>query len=170
MTAAGGSGRTAAFLAGGLCLAYAALAHWSLAGADTGAWALPLSWLYYLQHLGINASLGLLFGRSLRPGHLPLVTYFAGFTHPELTPALRRYTRQVTIAWTLFFVACIAVSALLFFLGPLEAWSLFANVLTLPLVAAMFVAENEVRKRVLPPEDQVGILAAVRAFRSAMRS
>jgi uncharacterized membrane protein len=87
-----------------------------------------------------------------------------------MTPALLRYTRQVTLAWTLFFLSSAALSILLFFFASTEAWSVFANILALPLVAVMFVAENEVRKRVLPPQDRVGILATVRAFRAKLRS
>ena len=54
-------------------------------------------------------------------------------------------------------------SALLFFLTPLAVWSAFANFLTLPLVALMFVAEFLVRRRVLN-EAQGSPLDAVRAY------
>lgn len=137
------------------------------------AWAWPrlqqnVMAMYFLQHVGINGSLALLFGRTLARGRQPLCGLFASVVHPAMTPAIVRYTRQVTVAWTGFFVAIVAISTLLFFLAPAEAWSAFANLLTLPLVALMFVAENEVRKRVLPPEDQIGILATLGAYRRAM--
>jgi uncharacterized membrane protein len=129
----------------------------------------PVSWLYFLQHISITGVLGLIFGRSLVRQRQPLCTVFAEVVHEKMTPAVIRYTRQVTIAWTLFFVACATISVLLFFLAPIEAWSVFANILMLPLVGAMFIVENEVRKRVLPPQDHVGVLAAVRAFRATFR-
>lgn len=150
---------------------------WLLAVAALGALAWmwprlenPVGWLYFLQHISINVMLGLIFGRSLIRQRRPLCTVFASRVHEQMTPVLLRYTRQVTLAWTLFFLLSAALSVVLFFAGPIGAWSVFANILSLPLVAAMFLVENAVRKRVLPPQDQVGILATVRAFRATMRS
>lgn len=155
---------------------YGALA-WLLAIAAIAglAWAWPrlqnpVSWLYFVQHLCINTVLGLIFGRSLIRQRQPLCTLFASVVHSDMTPALLRYTRQVTLAWTLFFAASVVLSILLFSFAPIEAWSVFANLLTLPLVGAMFIVENEVRKRVLPPQDRVGLRDTVRAFRAAFRS
>jgi uncharacterized membrane protein len=149
---------------------------WLLAVAAIAAlaWAWPhlqnpVSWLYFVQHISINAVLGLIFGRSLIRQRQPLCTMFASVVHQEMTPALLRYTRQVTLAWTLFFAASVALSILLFFFATIEAWSVFANLLALPLVGAMFVMENEVRKHVLPPQDRVGLRDTVRAFRAAFR-
>ena len=68
----------------------------------------------------------------------------------------------------LFFVGMVTVSALLFAFAPMTAWSLFANLLTLPLVGAMFVAEGAVRRLKLPPEERLGILATIAAYRQAM--
>jgi len=129
----------------------------------------PVSWIYFVQHVSINVVLGLIFGRSLLPQRQPLCSTFASLVHTTMTPALLRYTRQVTLAWTLFFAASATLSVLLFLLAPIEAWSVFANLLTLPLVAAMFVIENEVRKHVLPPQDRVGLRATMRAVRTALR-
>ncbi len=98
------------------------------------------------------------------------MTALARLVHEEMTPELLGYTRRVTAAWTAFFLAMAALSILLFAFAPIEVWSVFANLLAMPLVAVMFIVENEVRKRVLPLRDQVGILAAVRAFRASMRS
>ena len=44
-------------------------------------------------------------------------------------------------AWCLFFAAQVLISALLFTAASLDTWSLFVNVLNLPLVALMFAAE-----------------------------
>jgi len=114
--------------------------------------------------------LGLIFGRSLVRQRKPLCTVIARLVHEEMTPELLRYTRQVTLAWALFFLVSAVLSILLFVLAPIEAWSVFANILTLPLVVVMFVVENEVRKRVLPPRDQVGLRATVCALRARLRS
>ena len=130
----------------------------------------PVAWLYFLQHVGINGSLGLLFGRTLVGARRPLCTDFAHAMHGQVSPALARFTRQLTIAWTLFFAIMVTLSVLLFFFGPIEVWSVLANILTLPLVGAMFVLQSAVSKLLLAPEEQVGILAAVRAFRTTFKS
>lgn len=146
----------------------------ALAGFGVLAWLWPslqnpAAWLYFLQHFGVNSALALIFGRTLTGGRRPLITVLAAFVHETMTPELIRYTRQVTLAWALFFAGCSAVSVLLFFFGPIEAWSVFANILSLPLIGLMFLAENEVRKRTLPKRDLVGLKATVRAFRNNFR-
>lgn len=151
-------------VAGLLGLAYAALAHYLSVVTDVGAW------FGFLQSVGINAVLAFVFGRTLTGGRQPLVTRVAAMVHEEMSPELNRYTRQVTLAWTLFFIAVASTSAGLFFLAPIEAWSVFANILSLPLMGLMFLVENEVRKRTLPKRDQVGLIGTVRAIRARLRS
>jgi len=122
--------------------------------------------VYWLQHVGIQLILVVTFGRTLVAGRQPLCTRFARAVHVLVTPQHEIYARQVTIAWTLFFVAMALASTLLFFLAPLATWSVFANFLTLPLVALMFIAEYWVRRWVLPDMQHAHILDAVRAFRN----
>jgi len=123
-----------------------------------------VSWLYFVQHLGTNALLGIAFGRTLVHARTPMCTGLARLVHGELSPALARYTRQVTLAWTLFFALVAGSSVLLFAFAPIAVWSAFANLLTPPLVALMFAVEYAVRVRVLPPEERSNILDAVRAY------
>ena len=85
--------------------------------------------------------------------------------HAPLTSQHEAYARNVTIAWATFFAAMSLVSTLLFFLAPITVWSLFANFLSMPLVALMFIAEYWVRRRVLPDIESTHILDAIRAFR-----
>ncbi|HJW01973.1 MAG TPA: hypothetical protein VJ548_01730 [Azospira sp.] len=134
------------------------------------AWAWPrllqhVGGIYLIQNVGINASLGLYFGRTLAAGQEPLCTTFAAMINPQVTPAVRRYTRQVTAAWTIFFGSVVTISCLLYVFAPIAVWSVFANLLTWPLVGLMFLAEYLVRCRVLPPEDRGGIFAAIGAYR-----
>lgn len=122
--------------------------------------------VYWLQHVGMQLILLMTFGRSLIGGRQPLCTRFAEAVHAPLTPQHVIYARQVTVAWTLFFAAMAVASTLLFFLAPLASWSVFANFLTLPLVALMFVAEYLVRRWMLPELRNTHIFDAVRAFRN----
>ncbi len=142
----------------------------TLAGAGVALW---LGWdelerhftdLFFLEHAGLNVALAAIFGRTLRSGEEPLVTRFARIVHGELPPGVASYTRGVTIAWTLFFVAMVAASCALYFAGLHAAWSFLASILNPVLVAAMFVVEYALRHRMLPHLEPVGILGGVRAF------
>jgi len=77
----------------------------------------------------------------------------------------RRYTRQVTLAWSLFFAAMVVVSVGLFIWAPLPVWSAFATLLGGPLIAVVFVVEILVRRWVLPNEARSSLGETVRAWR-----
>lgn len=151
---------------------------WPIAGGlavlALAAWWWPVlrenvALLYFIQHVGTNLALGALFGRSLVTGREALVTQFSRMAHNgQLSPSRTRYTRQVTVAWTAFFVTMAALSTALFVAAPPAVWSLFANLLTLPLLGLMFAAEHLVRLRVLPPEDRPSIADTIRGYRAAM--
>ena len=102
---------------------------------------LGLAAAYGTPHAAVYLSLLWLFGRTLVRGREPLITGFARRVHGGLPPDMAAYTRHVTIAWCVFFIAQPLVSAALLAWATLDAWSLFVNVLTLPLVALMFAAE-----------------------------
>ncbi|MES2687326.1 MAG: hypothetical protein V4706_10920 [Pseudomonadota bacterium] len=123
------------------------------------------NWVFLLQHAGMQALLGLAFGRSLRAGQVPMVSRFATVVHGSLSPALARYTCQVTWAWTFYFAIMTTLSLLLFWLAPVAVWSVFANLLNLPLLILMFAAEYGARLYFLPPSDRAGPLEAIRAWR-----
>lgn len=129
-----------------------------------------VSWIYFLQHVAINGCLGWLFGRTLFAGRQPLCTFFASFLPGSMSPAVIRYTRQVTVAWSAFFFCLVAISILLFFLAPMAVWSAFANLMTFPLICLMFVLDHLAKKFMLPPEDQLGPTAAFRAYQAARRA
>lgn len=122
--------------------------------------------VYWLQNAGVLLVLCIVFGRTLVAGQKPLCTRFAEAVHGPLTPRHEIYARQVTVAWTLFFAMMVLISTGLFFLAPLSTWSVFANFMTLPLVALMFIVEYRVRIRVLPDARHTHIMDAVRAFKN----
>ncbi len=127
------------------------------------------SWMYFLQHVLSNLVLALIFGRSLFGGRQALVSYFASFVHrPTMSPLVAAYTRQVTVAWTVFFLSMASLSTLLFALAPIEVWSIFANLLALPLVILIFLGEYLVRRRVLPAHERTSIMDSIRAYRLAL--
>lgn len=125
--------------------------------------------LYFLQHVGTNLALAVLFGRSLFGPGEALVTQFARLAHQGVLSAAQfSYTRQVTLAWTLFFALLAMVSTGLFLLAQPILWSVFANLLTIPLLVLMFLGEYLVRQRVLPLQDRTGILDSLRAYRASL--
>ena len=93
-----------------------------------------------------------------------MCTQLADKVHGPLSPREVRYTRGVTVAWTLFFFGIAAVSMLLYAAAPLRVWSFYINFCALPLIGAMFVAEYLVRRRTLPGGPRAGLLATVRVY------
>jgi uncharacterized membrane protein len=118
----------------------------------------------FMEHALTNFALAVVFGRTLSAGRESLITTFARLVHGELPPEVERYTRRVTLAWTIFFAAMFAVSCALYLSGERAAWSVFANFATPAGVGSMFAIEYFVRHRVLPDWERVGIMGGVRAF------
>ncbi len=120
------------------------------------------------QHAGLNACLASLFGLSLRPGANALVTRMAGAIHGALPPEMIRYTRQVTWAWTLFFITITVASLTLFLAGQPYWWSVLANILNMPLVILMFAAEYTFRLRHLPHIQHASVRDSLQAFNAVI--
>ena len=142
-----------------LCVAVGALLWGFWGGLERN-----FSWVYFLQHVGTNVMLAAVFGGTLARGQQALCTRFAEMVHGSLSPEEVRYSRQVTLAWTLFFLAISLVSGALFFFVSIEVWSVFANFLTLPLVMLMFVVEYGIRLRKLPHQKKHSIMDGVLAY------
>jgi uncharacterized membrane protein len=136
----------------GIVTTLAAVATFWVATRDArfGVYVGPIaSWLVLM----------LIFARTLRRGRVPLVTAIARLCHDELPEAVARYTRGVTLAWSLFFAAVAAGLTIAAIALPLETWSLAANVASLPLVALFFAAEYAIRVRRFPDLEHVDPVA-----------
>lgn len=129
-----------------------------------GALEQNFNWLYFIQHAGTNLMLAAVFGVTLAGGKKPLCTGLAEAVHGPLALEVVRYTRQVTVAWTLFFLTVSFISSVLFLLAPIEYWSIFANFLSFPLILLMFAAEFLVRLRVLPNLENHSIVDGMLAY------
>lgn len=128
------------------------------------------SLMFMLQEVGVYLMLAAGFGRSLARGREPLCTRWATMLHGPLPAPVERYTRTVTLAWTLFFIAIGSTSAVLYFAEPLRIWSFFSSFLTLPLAALMFAIEYEIRRHRLPWMQRAGVAATARAYFATMRN
>jgi len=122
-----------------------------------------------LWHTSMNAFMLWFFARTLLPGRMPLISQVARHLEQgELSPATADYTRKVTLAWSLFFVAQLMGSALLYLLAPVATWSLFVNVLNAPLIALMFAAEYLIRLLFHPEQARNTIPQVISAFTRQM--
>lgn len=125
-----------------------------------------IPFVFFIQHAGANLALATLFGRSLLGDGEALITQLDRAVHPgPRTERKRRYTRHATLAWTLFFLSNMLISAVLWLFAPQAIWSVFANLLSMPLLAGMFVAEHIWRMFALPPEERPSIAQVFRAYR-----
>jgi uncharacterized membrane protein len=119
--------------------------------------------IFGLPHLVTNLFLMWLFARTLKDGREPLITSIARRVHGSLKPELEIYTRRVTYAWSLFFLLQVVVSLGLYIFASLQTWSMYINVLNVPLVILMFVCEYTYR--VLRYRDhQSSILSGLQFF------
>jgi uncharacterized membrane protein len=123
--------------------------------------------MYLLQQLGAYLLLALAFGRSLLPGRTALCTQWADLLHGPLPPAVQRYSRNVTVAWTVYFLVVAALNLLLFMAAPLRVWSLFTNFASPALGLLLFFGEYTLRHYLLPPRHRVSLAATVRAYLQA---
>ena len=124
----------------------------------------PEQVLYLSQHIGINLFLAIGFGSTLRAGHTPLITTMASRVHRHMPPAMVAYTHKVTLAWTLYFIAISAVSAVLYLAASFETWALFANLLSPVTVALMFAGEYLLRYRLHPEFERTTVADAIRSY------
>jgi uncharacterized membrane protein len=123
-------------------------------------------WLLLMQHVGINLLLMAVFARTLAPGQVPLLTRLAHIVHgADTTPRVVSYTRGATWAWVAYFALMALASLVLFAAAPVAVWSGFVNLLSLPLLGAMFAGEFAVRVLVIPRDERSGFVESVQAYR-----
>lgn len=123
-----------------LAFAAASAALWWLVQVG-GGWP-----LLYLPSVGIPAALAWFFGRTLRDGRQPLITSIAVAATPGLPDYLLRYTRQLTVFWTVLFVAMVVWDACLALFAPHRWWSFMANFINYLIIGAVVAIEYGFRR------------------------
>ena len=164
--ARGGIALRAGLGVAGLAL-YQVLVHW--AATTVSGWPSAARMLLLLPQLGICLGLAWTFGHTLFPGREPLVTRMSRSVHGALPAPIVAYTRNVTLAWTLFLSAMAIISMLLYLFASLSLWSWFANLLFLPSVGLMFLAEYAYRTLRYPWFHHASIAQSLAAFRRLRR-
>ena len=88
-----------------------------------------------------------LFGLSLKFGP-PMVERLARLREPHLPAKAIVYTRQVTIAWSVFFLCNGLLAAALTLWAPLSWWMLYTGLISYGLMGLLFAIEWLIRQRV----------------------
>ena len=135
--------------------------------------------LLFLPPVLINGFVAWLFGHTLAQGRTPLIERVVHAMHgpgaTTVTADMLLYARHVTLFWAVLMSALTVVNLLLAAFAspggllriagfdpavavPLEAWSLFANVLNYVIVAAAFAVEYAVRMRRFPRQPYTGFI------------
>jgi uncharacterized membrane protein len=142
--------------------------------------------LLFLPPILINGFMAWVFGGTLLNGRTPLIERAMILLHgsaKNVTRDMAWYARRLTLIWTVLFLAMATVNIMLAALAnpgglllsaglrppitvPLEAWSLFANVLNYVIVAAMFALEYMVRLRRFPERAHGGFFSFIRRLAS----
>ena len=132
-------------------------------------WVGYAEWVYLLQSVGGMLLMAGVFGMSLTMKEGDWVTRLATVIHGgSLPPEIARYTRSVTIGWTIFFLLMAATSITLFASGQREWWSAFINIFSWPLIAAAFLVEYSLRKILHPNFEHVSFSTTVRRVAGAL--
>ncbi|WP_019623712.1 hypothetical protein [Thioalkalivibrio thiocyanoxidans] len=124
-------------------------------------------WLIYAVPVLIQGALAWLFARSLRPGSTPLITRYALAMGASDSPPVHRYTQRLTVAWALLCGGLALLSAVLAATVSTTTWALFANGINYMFLAALFMLEYPLRRRVLRDEPRAGFLPYLAALARA---
>lgn len=125
--------------------------------------AVHYPWAYLVEDVGVLMVLCSLFARTLKSPRVPLISRLSELVHGPLSPRLAHYTRRVTQLWAALFGVMAIISLFLFLVAGVRVWGFYANVLTWPIMALVFVGEYLVRRRVIPAQERAGFLQVVLA-------
>jgi uncharacterized membrane protein len=88
-----------------------------------------------------------LFALSLKYGP-PVIERLARLREPQLPAKAVVYTRQVTVAWSVFFLCNGLLAAALTLWAPLSWWMLYTGLISYGLMGLLFAIEWLIRQRV----------------------
>lgn len=101
------------------------------------------SYLLLAAPVLLNLAAMTLFGGTLLPGQVPLITRFSRFDHLQSTgPLVDRHTRRLTALWTGFFAMIVVATLVLAALGHFLAASWVVTVVSPIGSAAFFLLEH----------------------------
>lgn len=95
----------------------------------------------------ISSFMLVLFGSSLKFGP-PMAERLARLSEPDLPEKAIVYTRQVTLAWSVFFLCNGLLAAALTLWAPLSWWMLYNGLIAYGLMGLLFAIEWLLRQKV----------------------
>ena len=101
--------------------------------------------ILYIPPLVVSMFLIWLFGRSLMPGRVALISQLANAYHGELPPSLALYTRRLTMVWTVYFTLFGLSVFYLGFISSESGWSFYINLCNYMIIALLMVGEYLIR-------------------------
>jgi uncharacterized membrane protein len=132
--------------------------------AAAAIYGLPdFTFIYGMPHLIANLFLTWIFARTLKASRVPMITAIALRVHGSLADELISYTRRITLAWSLFFAFQVVGSLLLYRFASLNTWSIFINILDMPMVVLMFLCEY-VYRVLRFPDHHSALLVGIKAY------
>jgi len=125
--------------------------------AQQGLGLLPI----FVLPLAIYALLAAFFGRSLLPGQTALISRMAIAIRGPQPDFMLKYTRKITLVWTVFFVVC-AICSLVLAYVDIRYWSLFTNVIAHLLTGSLFLVEFAWRRWHYPNHSHTDFISFIR--------
>lgn len=86
-----------------------------------------------------------MFGRTLMPGREPLIRRFSRLHRETFPPELERYTRTLTVVWTVLLCILTVASAILGIAATPETWSWSVNIVMPAVCVTFFLCEHAYR-------------------------
>ncbi len=117
--------------------------------------------LSFLPQVLLSVMFMLIFGRTLRPGSVALITRISTDMRQGQSEVPVQYTRGLTLAWTIIF-ALLALEGLLLGLYAAPGWVLRVSAMTWIFVIVFTVTEYFYHSRRFPNPRQHGVLDFVR--------
>jgi uncharacterized membrane protein len=126
-----------------------------LGGAAYAAYSSHKVLLSFLPQVLLSVMFMLIFGRTLRPGSVPLITRISTDMRQGQSEVPVRYTRGLTLVWALVF-ALLALEGLVLGLFAPPGWVLRVSAMTWLFVGAFIVGEYLYHSRRYPNPLQRG--------------
>lgn len=121
------------------------------------------SYLLIAAPVFFNISAMLLFGLTLLPGRVPLITRFSRFDKKQTaSAAVDRHTRILTVIWTCFFAGIVAMTLVLAVSDSFLAASWLVSVISPVGAAALFLLEHLYRYVRKDLFDQASVFRTIR--------
>jgi uncharacterized membrane protein len=101
--------------------------------------------ILFIPPLLVSLFLLWLFGSSLAPGRMALISQLARAYHGELPPPVALYTRRVTMIWTVYFAGLAASVFYLGFISPSSMGSFYINLFNYMMIVLLLGGEYLIR-------------------------